>query len=169
MQIVYYYNITCSGKFDELMNAFTKVLNLSDKLLHKGKEKESSELSSKSSQGPFQNPITDSVSEDEVSRVPIPTCRPEDICSVKSDMLDSESPHYNDAGHSSLLEPGDSSYAFEHDQSDLSQDEEDNLSRSLLPARNYPKLENADYAVPPANSCNFGFHAEDSAFWSWSY
>lgn len=124
-------------------------------------------MSSKSSQGPFQNPIADSVSEDEVSRVP--TCRPEDICSVKSDMFDSESPHYTDVGHSSLLEPGDSSYAFEPDQSDLSQDEEDNLSKGLLPTPIYPKLENANYTVSPASSCNFGFHAEDPAFWPWSY
>ncbi|XP_010028877.2 homeobox-leucine zipper protein HAT5 [Eucalyptus grandis] len=146
-----------------------EVLNLTDKLLHKGNEKESSESSSKSSQGLFQNPIADSVSEDEVSRVPIPTCRPEDICSVKSGMFDSESPHYTDAAHSSLLEPGDSSYAFEPDHSDLSQDEEDNLSKSLLSTRNYPKLENSDYAILPPNSCNFGFHAEDPAFWPWSY
>ncbi|KAF8037300.1 hypothetical protein BT93_B0261 [Corymbia citriodora subsp. variegata] len=164
---------TLKSDYDDLVkernDLKAEVLNLTDKLLHKGKEKETSELSSKSSQGPFQNPMADSFSEDEVSRVPIPTCRPEDICSVKSDMFDSESPHYTDAGHSSLLEPGDSSYAFEPDQSDLSQDEEDNLSKSLLSTRNYPKLESTDYTIPPPSSCNFGFPAEDPPFWSWSY
>ncbi|XP_004299400.1 PREDICTED: homeobox-leucine zipper protein HAT5-like isoform 2 [Fragaria vesca subsp. vesca] len=66
-------------------------------------------------------------------------------------------------------ERGDSSYIFEPDQSDLSQDEEDNLSKSLLPTYIFPKLEDVDYTDPPANSCNFGFPVEDQAFWSWSY
>ncbi|KAL6183147.1 hypothetical protein ACLB2K_044558 [Fragaria x ananassa] len=66
-------------------------------------------------------------------------------------------------------ERDDSSYIFEPDQSDLSQDEEDNLSKSLLPTYIFPKLEDVDYTDPPANSCNFGFPVEDQAFWSWSY
>jgi hypothetical protein len=88
---------------------------------------------------------------------------------VKSDIFDSDSPHYTDGVHSSLLDPGDSSHVFEPDQSDLSQDEEDNLSKSLLPPYTFPKLEDVDYSDPPENSCHFGFPVEDHAFWSWSY
>ncbi|KAJ1438970.1 Leucine zipper, homeobox-associated [Sesbania bispinosa] len=88
---------------------------------------------------------------------------------TRSDILDSDSPLYNDGVHSTLLETGDSSYVFEPDQSDLSQDEEDNLSRSFLPPYIFPKLEDMDYSNPPESSCNFGFPEEDHALWSWSY
>ncbi|MED6181607.1 hypothetical protein PIB30_118766 [Stylosanthes scabra] len=84
--------------------------------------------------------------------------------SVKSDMLDSDdnSLYYH---HSSA------SYVFEPDQSDLSQDEEDNLiSRSFLHPYIFPKLENVEYSDPPETSCTFGFDHEDHhAIWSWSY
>jgi hypothetical protein len=96
-------------------------------------------------------------------------CKQEENSSVKSDIFDSDSPHYTDGVHSSLLDPGDSSHVFEPDQSDLSQDEEDNLSKSLLPPYTFPKLEDVDYSDPPENSCHFGFPVEDHAFWSWSY
>ncbi|CAN0903500.1 Homeobox-leucine zipper protein HAT5 [Linum grandiflorum] len=97
-------------------------------------------------------------------------CKQEDISSARSGIFDSESPHYTDGVHSSLLEAGDSSYVFEPDQSsDLSsQDEEDNLSRNLLPAAAsyvlFPKLEDEDdYSDPSASF-------EDNAFWSsWPY
>lgn len=134
---------------------------LSEKLLDREKEKENlevSENSNKLSQEPPEKPIADS--EGEVSKV----SAVEDISSVKSDIFDSDSPRFNDGVHSnSLLEPADSSYVFEADQSDLSQDEEDNL-----PAYIFPKLEDVHYSDPPASSCNFGF-PEDHAFWSWSY
>ncbi|KAE8721074.1 Homeobox-leucine zipper protein HOX16 [Hibiscus syriacus] len=62
---------------------------------------------------------------------------------------------------------------FDPDQSDVTQEEEDNLSNKLLhPAASYifPKLEDDDYSDPPAtSSCSFGFHVEDHAFWSSAY
>lgn len=100
------------------------------------------------------------------------TRKQEDIISrgKSEDILDSESPHYRDGVHSSLLEHFDSSYAFEPDHSDLSQEEEDNLSMSLLPSYIFPKLEDVDYSDPTGSSCQFGFAEEDHAFWSsWSY
>ncbi|KAK8586599.1 hypothetical protein V6N13_010187 [Hibiscus sabdariffa] len=86
----------------------------------------------------------------------------------KSDMFDSDSPH---GVHSSVLEAADSSYPFEPDQSDVTQDEEENLSNTLSHPASYifPKLEDCDYSDPPASSCNFGFHVEDQAFWSSAY
>jgi len=150
-----------------------EVVLLTDKVLLRDKESGSLELSdtNKKSQEPVQNPAAaESVSEGEVSKVSIVGCKQEEISSVKSDIFDSDSPHYTDGGvHSSLLDAGDSSHVFEPEQSDLSQDEEDNLSKSLLPPYIFPKLEDIDYSDPPENSCNFGFPAEDHAFWSWSY
>ncbi|XP_039045300.1 homeobox-leucine zipper protein HAT5-like isoform X2 [Hibiscus syriacus] len=61
---------------------------------------------------------------------------------------------------------------FDPDQSDVTQEEGDNLSNSLLhPAASYifPKLEDDDYSDPPASSCSFGFHVEDHDFWSSAY
>ncbi|GMN45702.1 hypothetical protein TIFTF001_014888 [Ficus carica] len=143
------------------LDHFNMVQVLSEKLLDREKEKENlevSENSNKLSQEPPEKPIADS--EGEVSKV----SAVEDISSVKSDIFDSDSPRFNDGVHSnSLLEPADSSYVFEADQSDLSQDEEDNL-----PSYIFPKLEDVHYSDPPASSCNFGF-PEDHAFWSWSY
>ncbi|KAH8487084.1 hypothetical protein H0E87_025889 [Populus deltoides] len=137
---------------------------LTDKLLLKEKEKGSSELSDKDalSQEPPKRAIADSASEGEVSKISTVACKQEDISSAKSDIFDSDSPHYADGVHSSLLEAGDSSYVFEPDQSDLSQDEEDNFSKSLLPPYVFPKLEDDEYSDPPASF-------EDHAFWSWSY
>lgn len=152
----------------------SEVLHLADKLVLKEKEKGNSELSdtNQQSQAPMQRlPIADSVSEGEVSKNSTVACKQEDLSSVKSDVLDSDSPRYIDGGHSSLLEPGDSSYVFEPDQSDTSQDEEDNLSKNLLPpplAYVFPKIEDDDYADPPGNSCLFGFLVEDQAFGFWS-
>lgn len=152
---------------------FWQVVLLQDKLLLREKEMGISELSdtNKLSQEPLQKPVAESVSEGEVSKVSIVACKQEDMSSAKSDIFDSDSPHYTDGVHSSLLEPGDSSNVFEPDQSDLSQDEVDNLNlgKSLLPAYIFPKLEDVDYSDPSENSCNFGFPADDHAFWSWSY
>ncbi|PKI78020.1 hypothetical protein CRG98_001640 [Punica granatum] len=140
-----------------------EVHSLKEKLEVKDGETESSELSAKLSQEPPQNPGMDSASDGEVSKTPTLSSKQEDICSAKSDIFDSESPHYADGSYSSLLDPSDSSYAFEPDQSDLSQDEDDKLSKnSLVTANIFPKLEDS-------NSCNFGFSGLDHAFWSWSY
>ncbi|XWS60611.1 hypothetical protein CRYUN_Cryun07bG0050300 [Craigia yunnanensis] len=150
-----------------------EVLQLTDKLLMKEKE-ENSELSgvnTSSQELPEKRVVTETASEGEESKVPLVACKREDISSAKSDIFDSDSPHYTDGVHSSLLEAADSSYPFEPDQSDLSQDEEDNLSKGLLqpPPYIFPKLEDDDYSDPPASSCNFGFPVEDHAFWSWAY
>ncbi|XP_050236221.1 homeobox-leucine zipper protein HAT5-like [Mercurialis annua] len=96
---------------------------------------------------PFKTPIT-----------PMVTPKREDGSSAKSDVFDSDSPH-------SFMEPADSCNVFEADQSDFSQDEEDDLSQSFLPAPCFTKL----YYEPPANSCTFEFPMEDQPFWSWSY
>ncbi|KAA8540926.1 hypothetical protein F0562_024936 [Nyssa sinensis] len=152
-----------------------EVLQLTDKLLVKEKGTGNLDLSETNKQCKTlpQEPCADSVSEGEVSKVMIMPCKQEDLSSAKSDVFDSESPHYTDGGvnHSPLLEPGDSSYVFEPEQSDLSQDEEDNLSNSWLPPPSYgfPKIEDADYPSPPTNSCYFGFPVEDQAFGFWSY
>ncbi|KAL5544383.1 hypothetical protein UlMin_008167 [Ulmus minor] len=153
-----------------------EVLVLSDKLLVREKEKEVLEQSddtNKMIEEQPQKPIADSSSsEAEVSKVSIVANKQEEISSVKSDMFDSDSPHYTDGVHSnSLFDHCDSSYVFEAEQSDLSQDEEDNLSRSFLPCYIFPKIEDVDYSDPPTSSCNLGFPVEDqdNAFWSWSY
>ncbi|KAK0587616.1 hypothetical protein LWI29_025868 [Acer saccharum] len=172
----------------------SQVLVLTDKL--QAKEKESSENNTElcaaneadqaelSEEQPQQKPIhvAESVSEvevEEVSKVSIVVGKQEDISSAKSDIFDSDSPHYTDGVHSNSLlemETGDSSYVFEPDQSDLSQDEDDNnliINKTvLLPTYIFPKLEEIDddYSDPPVtNSCNFGFPIEDHAFWSWTY
>ncbi|KAK2984355.1 hypothetical protein RJ640_005371 [Escallonia rubra] len=150
-----------------------EVLHLTDELLVKEKEKGSWESSDteKLSEASVQEHTADLVSEGEVSKNSTLEFKQEDINSANSDLIDSDSPHYADGGHSSLLERGDSSYVFEHDQSDLSQDEEDNLRKCLLPPLSYvfPKLEDADYPDPPANSCYFGFPSDENAFGFWSY
>uniref|UniRef100_A0A6M2ENX5 Homeobox-leucine zipper protein n=1 Tax=Populus davidiana TaxID=266767 RepID=A0A6M2ENX5_9ROSI len=154
----------CDNLLKEKEKLKAEVNLLTDKLFLKEKEKGSSELSDKDalSQEPPKRAIADSPSEGEVSKISTVACKQEDISSAKSDIFDSDSPHYADGVHSSLLEAVDSSYVFEPDQSDLSQDEEDNFSKSLLPPYVFPKLEDDDYSDPPASF-------EDHAFWSWSY
>ncbi|KAI5352573.1 PREDICTED: homeobox-leucine zipper [Prunus dulcis] len=101
--------------------------------------------------------------------VPMVVCKQEDASSAKSDVFDSDSPHCTE-NHSSLLEPADSSHVFEPaEQSDFSQDEDDDLSRTLLPPP-YLKLEDSCYDEPPASSSNFVFPMEDQQpFCFWPY
>ncbi|GLU21473.1 hypothetical protein SLE2022_376100 [Rubroshorea leprosula] len=166
------------AEYDNLLKEKDKlkaeVLQLTDKLLLKEKEKGNSDVSDMDSlsQEPQEKPIAqESAYEGEGSKVSLVVCKQEDISSAKSDLFDSDSPPYTDGVHSSLLEACDSSYVFEPDQSDLSQDEEDNLGKSMLHHPYiFPKVEDDDYPDPPAaNSCNFGFPVEDHAFWSWAY
>ncbi|KAL2546886.1 Homeobox-leucine zipper protein HAT5 [Forsythia ovata] len=89
----------------------------------------------------------------------------EDASSAKSDVSDSDSLHYTDGKHSTLLDPVDSSQVFEHDPSDFSQDEDDSLSRSLLLP--FPKLEAECYDDLQPNSCNLGFPIEAQGTWFW--
>ncbi|XP_043725012.1 homeobox-leucine zipper protein HAT5-like isoform X2 [Telopea speciosissima] len=147
----------------------TEVLFLTDKLLLKEEELSSQTSDHKEpSDPPSQISIPNPASEEKTPSVTV-VCKQEDVSSANSDVFDSDSPHFTDAGHSSLLEPADSSPGFEPDQSDLSQDEEDNLSKGLFPpAYNFPKLEDGLYLDPPANSCNYGFLVEDQSCWFWS-
>lgn len=157
-----------------------QVLVLSDELVKREKEKEgsNSEVCDDSNklcdQEPVEKPTAESASEGEISKASAVVCQLEDISSVRSDIFDSDSPRFTDGVHSNpLMEPGDSSYVFEADQSDLSQDEEDNhlINRTFLPSSSYifPKLEDVDYSDPPETSCNFGYPVEEPAFWTWSY
>ncbi|KAH1074523.1 hypothetical protein J1N35_026851 [Gossypium stocksii] len=129
-----------------------EVVQLTDKLLLEGKEKGESELPDAKTSS--QELPSEAAEGEESKFVPV----------VKSD--------YTEGVHSSvLLEGAGSSYPLEPDQSDLSQDEEDNLSKGLLhlPSCVFPKLQDIDYSDPPAGSCNFGFPLDDHAFWSWAY
>ncbi|CDP14863.1 unnamed protein product [Coffea canephora] len=148
-----------------------EVVHITEKLLIKEKENENSKLSHSSSlsAAPAKGSTADSACEDEVSKVSAVALKQEDLSSAKSDVLDSDSPHYTDGVHSSLLEPGDSSYALEQDQSDLSQDEEDDITKTLMhPAYLFLKMEDSDYH-DPQSSCYYGFPVEDQAFGFWSY
>lgn len=123
---------------------------LTNKLLFKEKGSEHLDSTNKLAQAGEQNAIADSDGEDKTSIV---GCK-KDPPSAKSDVVDSGSPRYADGGHSSL-----------------SQDEEDNTSKSLLHPSSFvfPKLEDTYYADLPGNSCNLGFPVEDNAHWFWSY
>lgn len=121
-----------------------------------------------------QKPTMDGDTKTVPSTPPMGVCKQEDASSAKSDVFDSDSPHYIDGNHSSLIEPADCSQVFEPEQSDFSQDEEDNpnYNMNLLPPPPcLLKLEEDCYYddAPPTNSCNFGFSVEDQPFWSWSY
>ncbi|KAG8638872.1 hypothetical protein MANES_14G074500v8 [Manihot esculenta] len=74
----------------------------------------------------------------------------------------SEEPQKKPIGDSASEDEGSKISSVASEQSDLSQDEEDNLSKGLLPAYVFPKLEDADYSDPPASF-------EDNALWCWSY
>uniref|UniRef100_A0A5B7AR57 Homeobox-leucine zipper protein n=1 Tax=Davidia involucrata TaxID=16924 RepID=A0A5B7AR57_DAVIN len=82
------------------------------------------------------------VSENLSNVPPIVVCKQEDASSAKSDV-------------------------FYSDQSDSSQDEEDNLSRTLLRPTRFPKLEECFYCDLPANCCNLGLPIEDQPSWFW--
>ncbi|KAJ8771884.1 hypothetical protein K2173_027061 [Erythroxylum novogranatense] len=161
---------TLKSDYDSLLKEKDKlkseVESLSDKLLLRQNNGTSSSVKDTLSREPQEKQVgdNDSASEGAVSKVSVLACKQEEISSAKSDIFDSESPHYTDGVHSSFLEAGDSSYVFEPEQSDLSQDEDDNLNKGLLTSYVFPKLEVVEYSDPPAPA---GF--EDHAFWSWSY
>ncbi|KAL3654187.1 hypothetical protein CASFOL_003868 [Castilleja foliolosa] len=87
--------------------------------------------------------------------------------SAKSDMFDSDSPHCNH----SAVEPANSSHVFGPEaNSDFSQDEDDdNLSRSLLTSSVFPKIEDEFYEDLQPNSCNLGFPVQDQGTWFWQF
>ncbi|KAI7729919.1 hypothetical protein M8C21_013639 [Ambrosia artemisiifolia] len=79
----------------------------------------------------------------------------------------------NNGVHTSLMERVDSSYVFEQEQSDGSLDEENNLSKMLMPCVDdyaSSKIENGDYTGPNSvNSYYLGLPGDDQAFGFWSY
>ncbi|XP_068650894.1 homeobox-leucine zipper protein HOX16-like isoform X2 [Aristolochia californica] len=142
---------------------------LADKLLAKEKTRENSEtselatqkLDSQSDEEPVKNLVT--AAKQQV--VPIVVCKQEDLSSADSVVFDSDSPHYNDCGHSCLLDPTDHSNLSHADE-----EETDNVSRTLLSfssPHHFPKLEEGTCADPPANPCNYAYPVEDQAFWFW--
>ncbi|XVF84808.1 hypothetical protein PTKIN_Ptkin17bG0069200 [Pterospermum kingtungense] len=145
-----------------------EVLALKEKMLIKEKGKENLEYSPdaiNSSNAEPQKTNFDTSSE-ELFHVPLLSCKQEEACSAKSVVFESDTPHYTDGNHSSFIEPEDSSNVFEPDhQSDISQDEEDNFSNSLL----HPPIFDCYYDEPAANSCNFALPVEDQSFWSSLY
>lgn len=158
---------TLKAEYDSLLNQKEKLKNeallLKDKLSISDKESANSEpcgLINPLNAEPIK-PIPNSVSE----KVAMVVCKQEDASSVKSDVFNSDSPNYTYMNHSSLLDPGDSSHAFEADQSDFSQDDDDMLGQSVLPPLYFSKLEDECYHDPPANSSSFGFVVEDQPFW----
>lgn len=166
------------GDYDNLLkekeNLQAEVVHLTDKLCLKGKEQgDHSEPSIAYDQLKTgqQEPVVDSASEIEDHHVSLFAYKQDELCSAKSDVLDSDSPHYVDRDqHSSFQEPGDPSYAFEADHSDISQDDEDYLKKSVLPSSHvFQKIEGFHNPEPPPNSSNFGVPCEDQASLFWPY
>ncbi|KAE8698879.1 Homeobox-leucine zipper protein HOX16 [Hibiscus syriacus] len=134
-----------------------EVLELKEKLLIR--EKGSENLESLDAMN------SSKISLEHVSHVSSLACKQEEACSAKIDVFDSDH-------HSSLIEPENSSNVFEPDQSDISQDDEDNLSKSFLhlhPPIFFPNFELDCYYDAHANSCNFQLPVEDQSFWSSLY
>ncbi|KAF8005580.1 hypothetical protein BT93_K0007 [Corymbia citriodora subsp. variegata] len=156
----------CDGLLQENDKLKSEVVVLTDKLLVKARGTRNSKPPNAPSRGPPENPIACSAAEEErISTVPF---KQEDACPGKSETSDSDSPN---GGYSPLIERGESSYAFEPDLSDSSQDEEDVRNENLQHLCIFPKLEETreDYPIPSTSSCHFGFAPEDQAFWPWPY
>lgn len=129
-----------------------EVMVLTEKVFLKEKGRNNSETVELSNPLLVQKPDPDPVSEAKKSDVSVLPCKQEDISSANSAVLDSDSPHCSDGGHTPTFEPVDSPNAFEQDYSDLSHGEdEEEMYR-------FPKLED--------HSCNYGFQV-DQGFWSW--
>lgn len=116
---------------------------------------------------PKQEPSDDPISPlDLLPKMPI--FSPEAASNV--DVFDSsDSPRYaNDGNHSVSLEAADySSHVFEPEASDFSQDDDDSLSRSIVPP--FPKLEAECFDDLQPNSCNLGFPVQHQGTWLWQY
>lgn len=113
---------------------------------------------------------SEEVSQGEIFSNSVSSCKQEDNDSLKSDAVNLDSPHHNDEIYSSLMEPVDCTYVFEHNQSDIYQEEQDNLGKSLLHPQYYvsPKIRDDYYSDPPANASYFGFpDEEDHTFGFW--
>ncbi|XVE84913.1 hypothetical protein DITRI_Ditri17bG0049700 [Diplodiscus trichospermus] len=157
----------CDNLLKEKHDMKKEVLALRKKLLLTEKEAEILEYVEAINLNNVQplKPSSDT-SPGDVSHVPLLACEREEACSAKSDAFDSDDPQYADGNQPSLIEPVDSSNAFEPNQSDFSQDEDDNLSKSLLHSSVFlPKFEFDCFYGAPAHS----LLEEDQSFWSSLY
>lgn len=142
--------------FMETENLRNEVNLLTEKFQRREKGKESSEQSEPVSPLDAQEAqkATPIVVTSNVPSIPKLVCKQEDASSAKSDVIDSDSPHYTDGNHSSNV--------FEPEPSDFSQDEDENLSKSFLC---FPEIGDQIQA----NSCNLSFQIEDQPCWFWQY
>ncbi|KAJ8547859.1 hypothetical protein K7X08_021095 [Anisodus acutangulus] len=142
--------------FKENENLRNEVDLLTEKLHRREKGKENSEQSEPISpvDAKEDQKATPIVVTSNVPSIPKLVCKQEDASSAKSDVIDSDSPHYTDGNHSSNV--------FEPEASDFSQDEDDNLSKSFLCL---PDIGDQIHA----NSCNLSFQIEDQPCWFWQY
>ncbi|XP_060204700.1 homeobox-leucine zipper protein ATHB-12-like [Lycium barbarum] len=167
-----------SNLLEEKENLTAEVFQLTDKLLVKDKENGQLALcdfQKRSDASPNETNV-DPVSRVEMSNVPAQVLKPqqqhqqEDLSSTKSDVFDSESPHYTGGIHSSVIDQGDSAYVFETEQSELSQDDDENFSKTMLSTANLlGKAEDDNYPVTSSNLSYFGFPSEDQGFGFWTY
>lgn len=140
------------------------MLSLKDKLLIKGKEKQA-----QSSSVQLEPVSSVNISEHQKSNIGIDKELPDwnPVSGHKQEEATSAS--LSSCGldlysnpQALLLEPANSSHAFEPDSSDFSQEEGDNL--------NFPMLEHGAYGASPASSSGFAFTAElEQELWSWPY
>ncbi|KAM3246912.1 Homeobox-leucine zipper protein HOX5 [Capsicum chinense] len=159
----------------EKENLRVEVFQLTDKLLVK--EKGNGQLTlcdiQKQSNASVEVTVADPISRVELSNVPsriLKQQKQEDLSSAKSDVFDSESPHYTDKRHSTFIDQGDSARVFETEQSDLSQDDDENFGKAMLSTANLlGKVEDDDYPATSSNMHYFGFPSDDQGFGFWTY
>ncbi|MCD7455423.1 hypothetical protein HAX54_028109 [Datura stramonium] len=154
-----------------------EVFQLTDKLLVK--EKGNGQLAlcvvQKHSDASGKETVADPISRVELSNVSAAQVlkqqqQPEDLSSGKSDIFDSESPHYTGGGHSTFIDQDDSAYVLETEQSELSQDDDEKFSKTILSTANQlGKCDDDDFPVTSTNLSYFGFPVEDQGFGFWTY
>lgn len=142
----------------------TEVFQLTDKLLIKDKGNGQLALCNieKHSDAMAKETVVDPISKVEMLNVPARVVKhpQEDLSSVKSDVFDSESPHYT----------SDSARVFETEQSHLSQDDDENFSKTMLSTANLlSKGADDDYLATSSNLSYFAFPVEDQGFGFWTY
>ncbi|KAK4362440.1 hypothetical protein RND71_017681 [Anisodus tanguticus] len=153
----------------EKENLTAEVFQLTDKLL--AKEKGNGQLAlcdtRENSDALPKETVAYPISRIEMSNVPARVHKQqqqEDLSSAKSDVFDSESVH------STFIDQGDSAYVFETEQSELSQDDDENFSKTMLSTANLlGKAEDDDYPGRSSNLSYFGFPVEDQGFGFWTY
>ncbi|CAN4086078.1 unnamed protein product [Withania somnifera] len=143
-----------------------EVFHLTDKLLVK--EKGNGELALCDIQKTKET-VADPESSNVLAQV-LKKQKQEDLSSGRSDVFDSKSLHYTDGGNSTFIDQGDSIYVLETEQSELSQDDDENFSKTMLSTANpLGKSEDEDYPVTSSNLSYFGVPVEDQGFGFWTY